>query len=162
MADILIVGSNRGIGLELVKACKARGDAVTAVCRHASEALEQSGARVVRGVDVTDAKGRDALVQALAGARFDAIWIVAGILRDDALGSIDEASIRAQLETNAIAPSGGSPARVCGASKPSSTEGRTSRASASAITSRASLTRNSLAWPQALPIDIELMTRLLE
>lgn len=104
MADILIVGSNRGIGLELVKACKARGDAVTAVCRRASDALEQSGARVVRGVDVTDAKGRDALVQALAGARFDAIWIVAGILRDDALGSIDEASIRAQLETNAIAP----------------------------------------------------------
>ena len=54
MAHALVTGSNRGIGLALVRNLLARGDRVTAVCRHSSRELGNSGAQVESGVDVTD------------------------------------------------------------------------------------------------------------
>ena len=52
MADVLVLGSNRGIGLELVRQLAARGDSVTAVCRSSSERLEAiSGVAVRSGVE---------------------------------------------------------------------------------------------------------------
>ena len=104
MANILIVGSNRGIGLEIAKRYVQRGDSVTAVCRARGEALDTLGVSVIDRVDVTDTKSRSALVSKLADARFDVIWLVAGILDDDNLAALEERSVRAQLETNAIAP----------------------------------------------------------
>jgi NAD(P)-dependent dehydrogenase (short-subunit alcohol dehydrogenase family) len=104
MANILVVGSNRGIGLEIARLHKGRGDSVTAVCRKKTDALEGLGVTVVDHVDVTESKGRSALAKKLSDARFDVVWLVAGILDSDSLATLDETSVRAQLETNAIAP----------------------------------------------------------
>jgi NAD(P)-dependent dehydrogenase (short-subunit alcohol dehydrogenase family) len=104
MKKVLIVGSNRGIGLELARRSKARGDQVTAVCRTRSAGLDALGVTVLDGIDVTLHAGREALVERVRGLRWDAIWLVAGILDSDTLDTLDETSVRAQIETNAIAP----------------------------------------------------------
>jgi NAD(P)-dependent dehydrogenase (short-subunit alcohol dehydrogenase family) len=107
MAHALVTGSNRGIGLALVRHLLARGDRVTAVCRHSSRELGNSGAQVESGVDVTDELALHRLSERLAGERFDAVWLNAGILAQETLGAIDEAgfaSLRRQFEVNALGP----------------------------------------------------------
>ena len=52
MKTILVTGANRGIGLALVKHFRNRGDSVVAVCRHGSDELAATGARVETGIDV--------------------------------------------------------------------------------------------------------------
>ena len=104
MKTVLVTGANRGIGLELARIFRTRGDAVIAVCRKASTELGALGVRVVTGVDVTDDRSLDDLVRALEGARLDIVVHNAGILRAESLGSIDYRSLREQLETNAVAP----------------------------------------------------------
>ena len=107
MAYALVTGSNRGIGLALVNHLLARGDRVTAVCRHSSRELGNSGAQVESGVDVTDELALKRLAERLAGTRFDVAWLNAGILAQESLGAIDEAgfaSLRRQFEVNALGP----------------------------------------------------------
>jgi NAD(P)-dependent dehydrogenase (short-subunit alcohol dehydrogenase family) len=107
MAHALVTGSNRGIGLALVRHLLARGDRVRAVCRHSSRELGNSGAQVESGVDVTDELALHRLSERLAGERFDAVWLNAGILAQETLGAIDEAgfaSLRRQFEVNALGP----------------------------------------------------------
>ena len=107
MSTALITGANRGIGLALAQVCAARGDDVIAVCREASDALRQTGARVETGVDVGD----DAIVADLArrldGVRLDALWLNAGIMQRNALGSIDAAGFagaQRMFDVNALGP----------------------------------------------------------
>ena len=64
MANILITGANRGIGLEMASRLKARGDKVIVACRQSSEELDQLGLEVIEGIDV----GSDASVAGLAEA----------------------------------------------------------------------------------------------
>lgn len=104
MKNVLVTGANRGIGLELCRIFRARGDSVIAVCRKASSDLGATGARVVSDVDVTDERSLDKLVRALEGTRLDIVVHNAGILRSEALGSIDYGSLKEQIDTNAIAP----------------------------------------------------------
>lgn len=107
MKTILITGANRGIGLALARQFAARGDRVIGVCRHGSEALEQTGARVEAGVDVTDDAALAALAQRLGDTRIDTLVLNAGILGNESLGAIDAAgfdSIRRQFEVNALGP----------------------------------------------------------
>lgn len=40
MAHVVITGANRGIGLEFARQFQARGDKVTALCRHSSPELQ--------------------------------------------------------------------------------------------------------------------------
>jgi len=107
MNTTLVTGGNRGIGLALVERHVARGDAVIAACRHDSEALRRSGARVEVGVDVTDDRALAALAQRLGQIRIDTLWLNAGILARESLGAIDAAgfdSLRRQFEVNALGP----------------------------------------------------------
>ena len=46
MANVLITGANRGIGLALTQHFTTRGDRVIGVCRKSSDALEATGAQV--------------------------------------------------------------------------------------------------------------------
>jgi len=107
MNTVLITGANRGIGLALTRQFRARGDRVIAVCRHGSEALEATGARIESGIDVTDDAALAALAQRLADVRIDTLVLNAGILAREALGGIDAAgfdSMRRQFEVNALGP----------------------------------------------------------
>jgi NAD(P)-dependent dehydrogenase (short-subunit alcohol dehydrogenase family) len=104
MKNVLVTGANRGIGLELARIFQTRGDSVFAVCRKASSELSALGVRTVTDVDVTDERSLDKLVRALEGTRLDVVVHNAGILRSEALGSIDYRSLQEQIDTNAIAP----------------------------------------------------------
>ena len=53
MAKVLVVGSNRGIGLELVRQFAARGDSVWASCRKATDSLKIiKNVTVVENIDI--------------------------------------------------------------------------------------------------------------
>lgn len=104
MATVLVTGSNRGIGLELCRLFAKRGDAVIAVCRTASPALEKLGVRVVPNVDVTDGASVQELARLLEGTRLDVVVNNAGILGHESLGEIDYDAVRRQFEANAVGP----------------------------------------------------------
>ncbi|KAF1684644.1 short-chain dehydrogenase [Pseudoxanthomonas broegbernensis] len=107
MATILITGANRGIGLSLARRLRARGDEVIAVCRRGGPALEATGAQVVDGVDVSDARTVAALPQRLAGRVLDTLILNAGIFTNETLDALDAdafARIQRQFEVNALGP----------------------------------------------------------
>ena len=104
MATILITGANRGIGLELSRQLKARGDNVIAVCRKSSPELDVLGVRVEADIEVSDEKSIAELAKRLKGARIDVLINNAGILRGDSLDRVDFAGITQQLEVNALGP----------------------------------------------------------
>ena len=64
MATVLVTGANRGIGLELVRQCAARGDHVIAACR--DPAGETELARLARAS--IEIHALDVAVQASADA----------------------------------------------------------------------------------------------
>lgn len=101
---VVITGANRGIGLSFAQLFLKRGDRVYGVCRQASDALANSGANIIDGVDVTDSSGIAKLAESLKGVSIDLLINNAGILRNESLGSLAPETIRAQFETNALAP----------------------------------------------------------
>lgn len=103
-STVLVVGANRGIGLELARDLKKRGYDVIATCRDTSDALEALDVEVHRGVDVTDDTSVIAFRKAMAGRVLDGVIVNAGILRRTPLDPLDLATVREQLEVNAIGP----------------------------------------------------------
>jgi NAD(P)-dependent dehydrogenase (short-subunit alcohol dehydrogenase family) len=104
MAHAVVTGANRGIGLELCKQLAARGERVTAACRHASDALSALDVDVVEGFDVTDEASLEKLQAHLSATPVDLVINSAGILRRETLSALDIDSIRAQFEVNALGP----------------------------------------------------------
>ncbi|MDF3012945.1 MAG: family oxidoreductase [Cellvibrio sp.] len=104
MQTVLITGANRGIGLALCKTYLAQGWKVIGLCRTASPELTESGARVIAGVDVTDAQALAQLANTLEGRSLDLLINNAGIFLHEQLGSIDYESIEQQFLINAEAP----------------------------------------------------------
>ena len=107
MSTVLITGANRGIGLEMCRQCKARGDAVIAVCRKRSSELEALDVEIVDSVDVRKPANLQKLRKALEGRKIDILMNVAGVLSKESLGDIDDEAlgrIHLQFDTNAIAP----------------------------------------------------------
>lgn len=103
---VVITGANRGIGLALTKLYRSRGYEVYGTCRKPSEELQDSGAQVVDKVDVATDAGRERLKSALKDKHIDILINNAGILQTEALGAVaaNADNLRAQFETNAIAP----------------------------------------------------------
>src|SRR5690606_24350337 len=104
MQTIVITGANRGIGLALTRVYRARGDRVVGLCRHASDALRESGAEVVEDVDVTDA---ESLRRAAAGVDgVDVLIANAGILSNEPFAEVADARdrIEQQFRVNALGP----------------------------------------------------------
>jgi len=104
MPTILVTGANRGIGLELCRQLKGRGDDVIAVCRTSSTELDALGVRIEAGVDVTKDEGVQALAKRLMGTKLDVLVNNAGVLDRDSLNALDFDKIRHQLEINALGP----------------------------------------------------------
>ncbi|VUD69165.1 C-factor [Thalassocella blandensis] len=101
---VVITGANRGIGLALVKEYLARNCDVIAVCRTPSEALLATSARLVQNIDVSQEASVEQLVSELAQQKIDVLINNAGILRNEALGEIEYATVLEQLQVNAVAP----------------------------------------------------------
>jgi NAD(P)-dependent dehydrogenase (short-subunit alcohol dehydrogenase family) len=104
MSLFVVTGAGRGIGLELCRQLRERGETVVAACRRAEPGLAALGCEVVEGVEVTDDAGIARLVAALGGRRVDVLVNNAGILARESLDDLDVDSIRRQFEVNALAP----------------------------------------------------------
>lgn len=103
--DVIVTGSNRGLGLELVRQLLARGDSVEAACRRPSEAreLRATGARV-HAVDVADGASVTAFAHALAGRPIDLVINNAGVYGDprQRLQDFDYEAATRTFEINAL------------------------------------------------------------
>ncbi|NOX67654.1 MAG: SDR family oxidoreductase [Gammaproteobacteria bacterium] len=104
MADVLITGCNRGIGLELCRLYKDRGDQVIGVCRTTSPDLEALDIRVIDGIDVSDRRDIEKLQQMLGDQSIDILLNNAGILRGDEFSSLDFDAMLEQFRVNALGP----------------------------------------------------------
>ena len=104
MALILITGTNQGIGLELAKQFKARGDEVIAVCRKASEDLRAAGVEIIENVDVTDDASVANLVDAVGSRKIDVLINNAGVLTRETLDDLNFDRMRVQYEVNTLGP----------------------------------------------------------
>jgi len=105
---VLITGCNRGIGLELCKQYAMRGDYVIATCRKASEELlklkSYKNLEVFDDIDVTDQQSLVSLASRLHERPIDILINNAGIISREGLADMNFDSLRANLETNSIAP----------------------------------------------------------
>lgn len=104
MGTWLVTGANRGIGLDICRQLRARGEGVIAVCRKSSPALEELRVRIEVGVDVEKDEPVRGLGRTLAGVPIDVIVNNAGILERHSLDDSVMDSIRHQFEVNALGP----------------------------------------------------------
>ncbi|MDB9372313.1 SDR family oxidoreductase [Nodularia sphaerocarpa] len=102
MGTYLVTGANRGIGLEFCRQLKERGERVIAVCRSASEELNNLGISLETNVDITSDESVSNLVKRLDGEPIDVLINNAGIVERVSLANLDFESIRRQFEVNAI------------------------------------------------------------
>jgi NAD(P)-dependent dehydrogenase (short-subunit alcohol dehydrogenase family) len=111
---IVVTGANRGIGLELVRQLRERGDEVEACARspqQAHELQELAGDRVrVHPLEVTDTASVRAFATALRDAAIDIVFNVAGVYGGprQSLGQMAEdlelGDVADTLAVNAIGP----------------------------------------------------------
>ena len=104
MSTICITGANRGIGLELARQFKQRGDDVVAACRESSKELAKLDVEVIEGVDVTEDGSVGELAKALGDRTVDVLVNCAGILSDESLSDLDFDRMRRQFEVNSLGP----------------------------------------------------------
>jgi len=104
VANVLVTGCNRGIGLQLTMKFHERGDDVIGVCRNASDALTALGVRIIEGVDVSEPDDVARLARELDGKNLDILVNNAGILLTDTLATIDYERMLEQFRVNALGP----------------------------------------------------------
>lgn len=104
MLTTVITGANRGIGLELVKQCLARGDKVYALCRHSSDELSQTKAKVIEKVDVGAPENLPAALKKLENVKIDLLINNAGVLARESLQDCNPVTIEYQFRVNALGP----------------------------------------------------------
>ena len=104
MANVVVSGASRGIGLELARQYRDRGDHVVAACRQATDELKKLGVEVVEGVDVTDEAAVSKLAKAVGKRHVDILVNCAGVLSDESLADLDFDRIRYQFEVNSLGP----------------------------------------------------------
>lgn len=95
MATYVVTGAKRGIGYEYCRQLPARGETVIAVCRVASEALQQLGVPIEEGIDITSEASVAALQTRLGETAIDVLINNAGILKRVTLENLDFDSITA-------------------------------------------------------------------
>ncbi|MEE4292784.1 MAG: SDR family oxidoreductase [Xanthomonadales bacterium] len=104
MANVLITGANRGIGLEVASRLQQRGDAVTVLCRSSSNELQALDVEIIEGVDVTDPDSLQMAAGKLKGRSID--WLInnAGILERTSLDNMDFEAMERQFRVNSLGP----------------------------------------------------------
>lgn len=108
MPTVLITGTNRGIGLEFVRAYAADGWRVHAAARRPAAATELDrvkGDVTVHSLDVADDAAIAALARALDGEAIDLLINNAGVIGpDNSFGCTDAGAWLETLRVNTIAP----------------------------------------------------------
>ena len=104
MSKYLVTGSNRGIGLELCKQLKFRGDDVLATCRNASNELKSLNVEIFEKVDISSVEDILNLKSKLKGIKLNCLIHNAGIAEYNSLDQLDPESIIRQFEINALSP----------------------------------------------------------
>ena len=104
MATVCITGANRGIGLELARQYRDRGDEVIAVCREPTDELSNLGVRVIDASDVGSGTAVETLREELDGQPIDVLINNAGILLRDSFGEIDYDAMAEQYRVNTLGP----------------------------------------------------------
>ena len=104
MSTYLITGANRGIGLELVRQLKDRGENVIATCRSMSPELNALSVRVETDIDITSGDSVLQLKENLSETKVDVLIQNAGIAEFNSLSNLDPQSIVHQFEVNALSP----------------------------------------------------------
>jgi short-subunit dehydrogenase len=104
LSTYLITGANRGIGLELVRQLKDRGEDVIATCRSSSPELISLSVRVETNIDITSGDSIIKLRENLHDTKIDVLIQNAGLAEFNSLSNIDPQSIRDQFEVNALSP----------------------------------------------------------
>ena len=101
----LVTGANRGIGLELVRALRARGDTVYATTRSGNDAdLATLGAKVI-ALDLSDSASITALSAKLEEIALDCVINNAGVSSDaKTLEQVTLAELTRVFTVNAFAP----------------------------------------------------------
>lgn len=105
---IAITGANRGIGLEIARIFRERGDRVIGLCRRGSEDLRGIGADIVDGFDVASPEALAAAAPRVDAERIDVLVNDAGILSHQAFEELGEAEAQEQVlqqyRVNALGP----------------------------------------------------------
>ena len=104
MSTYLITGANRGIGLELVRQLKNRGEDVIATCRSSSSELSSLSVRVETGIDITSGDSVIRLRENLKDIKVDVLIQNAGVAEFNSLSNLDPQSILHQFNVNALSP----------------------------------------------------------
>ena len=104
LSTYLITGANRGIGLELARQLKYRGEDVVATCRSATSELNSLSVRVETGIDITSGDSVEKLRENLNDTKVDVLIQNAGIAEFNSLSHLDPQSIIHQFEVNALGP----------------------------------------------------------
>lgn len=104
MATVIVTGANKGIGLEIARLYKQRGDNVIAAVRKTSDELDSIGADVHENVDVADDDKVLEFKRALGDTTIDILVNNAGILSSEDMIDMDFDRIRRQFEVNTLGP----------------------------------------------------------
>lgn len=104
MKHAVIIGANRGIGLELSRQLADNGWRVTAACRQPSTELQALDVQVVDGVDVTDAKSLEKLASGVGPDSVNLLINNAGVMHAVSLDTLDPEAIRRQFDVNSLGP----------------------------------------------------------
>ena len=104
MTRSVVIGANRGIGLELVRQLAARGESVAAACRKTSPELSVLPVDVYENLDVTDERSVAEFADRLGDQPVDMLINNAGILTEEKLDNLEWERIRHQFEVNALGP----------------------------------------------------------
>lgn len=104
MKTVVITGANRGIGLELVKQFLSQGCEVYGLCRNSSDELNDSGAKVVTKVDMSNPDSLQEALGALKDVKIDILINNAGVLAQETLDEWSPNTIDYQFKVNALAP----------------------------------------------------------
>lgn len=103
MANVIINGANRGIGLSLVQKFLSEGHDVWALCRTSSPDLRSTKATIVENIDVTDESSLENLKEKLPSEVHIAINN-AGILIGDNFQSFNSEDLLQQYKVNSLGP----------------------------------------------------------
>lgn len=102
---IAVVGSNRGIGLEISKNLINDGHDVFAFCRQSSKELEQAKPKtIIDDFEVTNLKKMETALDKLGVPYFDMLFHVSGILESENLQNFNEDTILTQFKVNSLGP----------------------------------------------------------